>query len=104
MLDVRGDEQREFTSYALVALLNGCGDRGLTVVDEGLNMQATQAAGDMITDPQRLDMLLHSIGHTPATKVPPFEALIQIKSLPGGYEAPQVIAYRVPRPASCVGN
>jgi hypothetical protein len=104
MLDVRGDEQREFTSYALVALLKGCGDRGLTVVDEGLNMQATQAAGDLITDPQRLDMLLRSIGHTVGTKVLPFEALIQIKSLPGGYEAPQVIAFRVPSSAPCVGN
>lgn len=104
MLDVRGDEQREFKSYALVALLKGCGDRGLTVVDEGLNMQATQAAGDMITDPQRLEMLLRSIGHKFGTKVLPFEALIQIKSLPGGYEAPQVIAYRVPLSAPCVGN
>jgi len=104
MLDARGDEQREFTSYALVALLKGCGDRGFTVVNEGLNMQATQAAGDMITDPQRLDMLLHSIGHSFGTKVLPFEALIKIKSLPGGYEAPQVIAYRTPHSASCVGN
>ena len=104
MLDVRGDEQREFKSYALVALLKGCGDRGLTVVNEGLNMQATQAAGDMITNPQRLEMLLRSIGHTFGTKVPPFEALIQIKSLPGGYEAPQVIAYRIPRSAPCAGN
>lgn len=104
MLDIRGDEQREFTSYGLVALLKGCGDRGLTVVDEGLNMQATQAAGDLITDPQKLEMLLRSIGHTLGTKVMPFEALIQIKSLPGGYEAPQVIAFRVPRPAPCVEN
>jgi len=104
MLDVHGDEQKEFKSYALVALLKGCGDRGFTVVDEGLNMQATQAAGDMITDPQRLDMLLRSVGHTFGTKVLPFEALIQIKSLPGGYEAPQVIAFRVPHSASCVGN
>jgi hypothetical protein len=104
MLDVQGDEQREFTSFALVALLKGCGDRGLTVIDEGLNMQATQAAGDLITDPQRLDMLLHSIGHTPGTKVVPFEALIQIKSLPGGYENPRVIAFRVPRSAPCIGK
>lgn len=104
MLDVRGDEQREFTSYALVALLKACGDRSLTVVDEGLNMQATQAAGDLITDPQRLDMLLRSIGHTFGTKVVPFEALIQIKSLPGGYEAPRVITSRVPRSVPCAEN
>lgn len=104
MLDIRGDEQKEFTSYGLVALLKGCGDRGLTVVDEGLNMQATQAAGDLITNPQKLEMLLRSIGHTFGTKVVPFEALIQIKSLPGGYEAPQVIAFRVQHPTSCVEN
>jgi len=48
--------------------------------------------------------LLRSVGHTFGTKVLPFEALIQIKSLPGGYEAPQVIAFRVPHSASCVGN
>lgn len=104
MLDTAGDEQRELTSYGLVALLKRCGDRGFVVLDEGLNMQATQAAGDMLTDEQQLEMLLHSIGHKTGTKVAPFEALIQIRSLPGGYDSPQVVAFRLQSADSCVGD
>lgn len=104
MLDIKGDEQKEFISYGVIALLKGCGDRGLIVIAEGLNMQATQAAGEIVTDPQRLDLLLHSIGHHPGVPVAPFDALFQITSIPGGYHDPKVIAYRN-RPAdSCVGQ
>jgi len=95
MLDARGDEQREFKSYGLVALVRGCGGRGLVVILEGLNMQATQAAGDIVTDPQRLEALLRTIGHQEGTRVEPFEVLFQMTSLPGGYTNSEVIAYRV---------
>jgi hypothetical protein len=104
MFDTQRVEEKEFNSYAVVALLKGCGNRGLTVLTEGLNTQATQAAGDIVTDPQRLEALLRSIGHKPGTTVAPFEALIQITSLPAEYDNPKVVAYRI-RPAdSCVGN
>jgi hypothetical protein len=101
MLDTKGDEQREFRSYGLVALVKGCGGRGLDVVLEGLNMQATQAAGDMVTDPQRLDNLLRVIGHKAGTTVTPFEALFQLTSLPGGYANPEVIAFRIKAVEPC---
>ena len=95
MLDARGGEQKEFKSYGLVALVKGCGGRGLVVMLEGLNMQATQAAGDIVTDPQRLEALLRTMGHEEGKRVAPFEALFQITSLPGGYTNSEVIAYRV---------
>jgi len=101
MLDTKGAEQREFRSYGLVALVKGCGGRGLDVVLEGLNMQATLAAGDMVTDPQRLDTLLRTIGHKGGTSVAPFEALFQVTSLPGGYANPEVIAFRVKAGEPC---
>lgn len=104
MLDTAGDEQRELTSYGLVALLAHCGGRGFVVLDEGLNMQATQAVGDILTDEQQLNTLLQSIGHKPGTKVVPFEALIQIRSLPGSYNSPETVAYRLRPAGSCVGN
>jgi len=104
MLDTEGTEQREFVSYGLVALLKGCGDRGLIVLNEGLNMEATQAAGDAVLEPKQLDSLLRSIGHNFGTNVTPFEALIQITSLPGGYNGLKVIAYRLRSAESCVGN
>jgi len=104
MFDTQRTEEKEFISYGVVALLKGCGDRGLTVLAEGLNSQATQAAGDLVTDSQRLDALLRSIGHKPGTNVAPFEALIQITSLPAEYDNPKVVAFRL-RPAdACVGN
>lgn len=101
---IKGSEEKEFISYGVVALLKGCGDRGLTVLAEGLNLQATQAVGDLVTDPHLLDTLLQSMGHKSGTTVTPFEALVQITSLPGGYDNPKVITYRI-RPAdACVGN
>jgi hypothetical protein len=101
MLDEKGAEQREFTSYGLVALVRGCNGRGLAVLVEGLNMQATQAAGDIVSDNQRLDTLLHAIGHKPGTNVAPFEALIQVTSLPGGYTNPELIAFRLSSANPC---
>jgi hypothetical protein len=104
MLDTEGAEQREFTSYGVVALLRGCGSRRFILLAEGLNMQATQAAGEMVTDPQLLESLLRSIGHKPGENVAPFEALIQVTSLPGSYENPHVVAFRTQPSDSCVGS
>lgn len=104
MLDAQGAEDKEFTSYGVLAVLKGCGSRGLIVLDEGLNMQATQALGDMLTDPQRLDTLLRSMGHKAGVAVAPFEALIQITSVPGGYDNPVVVAYRLRPAGSCAGD
>lgn len=102
--DRPGVEEREYTSYGMAALLKGCGNRGLTVLAEGLNMQATLAVGDMITDPQMLSNLLKSIGHRPGTNAAPFEALIQVTSLPHEYDKPKVIAFRIRPAQSCVGD
>ena len=104
MYDTQRTEEKTYPSYGVVALLKGCGDRGLTVIVEGLNTQATQAAGDLVFDPQRLDMLLRSIGHKAGTSVAPFEALFQVVSLSGGYDNPKVIAYRLRPPEACVGG
>ena len=104
MYDTQRSEEKTYPSYGVVALLKGCGDHGLTVLVEGLNTQATQAAGDLVSDPQRMDMLLRSIGHKPGTSVAPFEALFQVISLPGGYDNPRVIAYRLRPPEACVGG
>jgi hypothetical protein len=101
--DPSGDE-REYTRYGVAALLKGCGNRGLTVVAEGLNTQGTRAVGDILTDPQRLVTLLKSMGHKPGTSVAPFEALIQITSFPDNFDNPKVIAFRLRPPGSCVGD
>ena len=93
-LDIKGGEQQEFESYGVIALLRPCNGAHFAVLLEGLNMQATEAAGEISTDAQALSSLLQDLHHTPGTSVEPFEALIQIKSLPGAYADPKVIAYR----------
>jgi hypothetical protein len=104
MYDTQTIDEKTYTSYAVIALLKGCGTRGFTVLLDGLNTQATQAAGDLITDPQRLELLLRSIGHKPETSVEPFEALIQMTSVPGGYDNPEVVAYRIRSSVPCTGE
>jgi hypothetical protein len=100
-LDIQGGEEQEFESYGVIALLRPCSGSHLAVLLEGLNMQATEAAGEIVTDPASLNSLLQAVHHTPGTAVEPFEALIKIKSLPGGYADPKVIAYRRQDPGPC---
>lgn len=101
---IQRTEKKEFISYGVIALLKGCSTNRLTLLLEGLNQQATQAAGDFVTDPQLLERLLQSIGHAPGSNVAPFEALVQVTSLPGGYDNPKVVAHRFPAAESCVGD
>jgi hypothetical protein len=97
-------EEKEFVSYGVVALLKECGTNRVVLLLEGLNMQATQAAGDLVTDQQMLGRLLDSIGHKLGVSVSPFEALFQVTSLPGGYDNPRVIATRLQPAEACFTN
>jgi hypothetical protein len=101
---IQESEKKEFISYGVVALLESCGTNRLALLLEGLNEQATQASGDLVTDPQLLETLLKSIGHKPGSSVSPFEALFQITSLPGGYDDLKVLAYRSASSESCISN
>ncbi len=97
--DIDGTERTEMEAYALVALVPNLSDRGHVLLLEGLNMEGTDAAGDCVTNPERLAALLRQLGHKPGTPVRPFEALLKLTSIPGGYADPAVIAFRQPFPA-----
>lgn len=94
-------EKKEFVSYGVVALKKECGTNRLVLLLEGLNLQATQAAGDLVTDPQMLEQVLDGIGQKPGSNLSPFEALFQITSLPGGYDNARVVATRVQPAGAC---
>jgi hypothetical protein len=93
-LDIEGTERMEMESYALVALSPNLSGMGFVLILEGLNMEATEAAGEMVTNPERLVTLLRQIRHSPDSPVRPFEALIRLTSMPGGYANPKLVAYR----------
>ena len=92
--DIDGTERTEMESYALVGLVPNLSDTGKVLILEGLNMEGTEAAGEAVTNAERLAELLHDIGHRPGTPVRPFEALLRFTSIPGGYVSPKVIAHR----------
>jgi hypothetical protein len=49
--DTQKVNERSYASYGVIALLRECGGNGLIILLEGLNIQATQAMGDLVTDP-----------------------------------------------------
>jgi hypothetical protein len=47
-----------------------------------------------VTNPELLGALLRRIGHKAGAPVRPFEALLKLTSVPGGYANSQVIGFR----------
>ncbi len=93
-LDVDGTEQKELESFAVIALAPNSSDGGAVVIVEGLNMEATEAAGEMATNAKQLSALLRSMGHRPGTPVRPFEVLLKLTSVPGGYANSRAVSFR----------
>ena len=94
MFDVEVSEQRQVDAYALVAMVPNPSDSGFVVIVEGLTMEGTEAAGETVVNPQWLGALLSHIGHKTGSPVQPFEALLKLTSVPGGYVNSRVIAFR----------
>ena len=89
-----GTEEHEVDSYALIALVPGLADNDRVLLLEGLNMEGTEAAGETVTNPAELADMLHQMGHRSGTPVSPFEALVKLTSVPGGYANSKAIAFR----------
>jgi len=94
LLDADGTEQREMRSYAHIALLPNLSATGHVLLLEGLNMEGTDAAGEFVTNPEGLRSLLRSLGQDAGKPIQPFEALLDLISVPGGFADTRVIAYR----------
>jgi hypothetical protein len=85
-------------SYAVAALVPNLSGTGFVLILEGLSMEGTAAVGDVVTNPDKLTLLLRKLGHKPGTSVRPFEALMKLTSIPGGFAYPEVIAARYSAP------
>jgi hypothetical protein len=97
MLDADGGEQKVMNSYAHVALVSNLSSTGYILILEGLNMEGTEAAGEFVANTKGLTTLLHALGHQAGGPVQPFEALLDLTSVPGGFADTKVIAYRSAR-------
>jgi hypothetical protein len=92
--DSLGAEKEQMVSYAVAALVPNLSGTGLVLILEGLNMEGTAAVGDVVTNPEKLSALLRKLGHKPGTPVEPFEVLMKLTSIPGGFAYPEVVAAR----------
>jgi hypothetical protein len=92
--DSDGSEKQQMVSYAVAALVPNLSGTALVLIVEGLSMEGTAAVGDIVTNPDKLAILLRKLGHKTGTAVKPFEALIKLTSVPGGFAYPEVVAAR----------
>ena len=96
--DSAGTEKQQMVSYAVAALVPNLSGTGFVLIVEGLSMEGTAAVGDVVTNPEKLAVLLRKLGHKPGTPVKPFEALMRLTSIPGGFAYPEMISARYPNP------
>lgn len=91
---VKGSE----VSYAVAALLPNLEGTGLVLILEGLDMEGTEAAGEFVCNPEKFEGLLRAAGVPDGASVKPFEALIKLRAIPGGYEGLELAAFRYGAP------
>jgi len=92
---VKGSEE----SYAVAALRPNLEGTGHVLILEGLDMEGTEAAGEFVCNPEKLGALLRATGAKRGAALKPFEALIKLRAIPGGYEALELVAFRYGLPA-----
>jgi hypothetical protein len=97
-LSVQGPESKLIKSYAVAAMLPGPTDRSNVLIIEGLSMEGTEAAGEFVTNPKRFATLLQRIGQKGDKPIKPFEVLLGLTAVAGGYADPELVAYRYPLP------
>ncbi len=87
-------------SYAVVAFVPRLAGTGHVLILEGLDMEGTEAAGEFVVNPERFAVLLQKAGITRDSKLKPFEALIKLRAIRGGFEALELMAFRYGQPTS----
>ena len=99
-LEVHGAEDKAVDSYALAALVPNPSGRGMAMIVEGLSMEGTEAAGELITNMDRFGALLRQIGVKKNGPIQPFEVLLKLTAVAGGYGQSELCAYRYSGTAS----
>jgi len=95
-LEVHGAEDKSIDSYALAAMVPNPSGHGMAVIVEGLSMEGTEAAGELMTNLDRFGALLRRIGVNKNGPIQPFEVLLKLTAVAGGYGQSELCAYRYP--------
>jgi hypothetical protein len=82
-------------AYGTIAFLPSLDRTGLVVILAGTSMQGSEAAGDYLTRPEKLEQLAHALGADPAKPLPYFEAVVKLIAVDASSVSTQIVAYRV---------
>jgi hypothetical protein len=92
--ELHGAEDRSMESYALAAMLQSPSGTGMVMLIEGLSMEGTEAAGELVTNFEKLGGVLRRIGVNNDQPMKPCEMLLKLTAVPGGFGDAELIAYR----------
>lgn len=81
-------------AFAVIAFLKNPGQKGHVLLIAGTNMEATEAAGEFVTDPVRISDALRYGGIAPDGQPAGFEALLKVTSLAGAASSSEMLAFR----------
>lgn len=81
-------------TYGVIALLRNLNDSGYVLIIEGINMAGTQAAGDFITNPERMEPILRQALRPDGT-IRPFEVLLSTSDVGANASRPKLLCERI---------
>lgn len=93
-LELHGAEEKSMESYAVAAMLPSPSETGMVMLIEGLSMEGTEAAGEFVTNFEKLGGVLRRIGVKSDQPVKQCEMLLKLTAVPGGFGDAELIAYR----------
>ena len=93
---MESSDRKNGRAYGVIAFLPNLARTGNVLIIQGLNMEATEAAGEMVLSPQLTQKLLDAIGAEAGTPLPPFEVLLRIRAVGGAAKDTEIVAVRRP--------
>ena len=86
-------------TYADIELLPNLGNNGHVLILSGIGMEATEAAGELVSNPEFANILLKTMIQSGSRKPASyFEILLRIRAIAGTPGNSQIVAYRLVQP------
>jgi hypothetical protein len=82
-----------YESYGIIAAIPNLDGTGHAILIAGTNMQGTEAAGEFVTNPVKLDAFLRKIHWASDRPLPVFELVLKLVTMGGSSTASQIFAY-----------
>ncbi|MDZ4799995.1 MAG: hypothetical protein SGI92_17700 [Bryobacteraceae bacterium] len=81
-------------AYGVLAFVPNLARTGMVLLIQGLNMEGTEAASEFVLSSALTTRLIAAVGGAQGAPLPPFEALVRLKTMGGGASGAEIIAVR----------